>query len=88
MIKKITLIPSRIGCPSIPGAMMGVLKSMSGVHGVDIHYDERSLDVTLDDEKISAEDIIKKVGEEMGLALKVKTEGAKEGENHANTCPL
>lgn len=88
MNKTITLNPSRIGCPSIPGTMMGMMRSINGVIDVAIHYEERSLDVTYDDEKTSPEAIIKKIGEEMGLALEVRQTGAKQVGSNAETCPM
>ena len=34
MTKTITLHPSRIGCPSIPGTMKGIVSSIAGVADV------------------------------------------------------
>lgn len=80
MIQKVTLHPSRIGCPSLPGTMKGMVMSLEGVLEVVVHYKERSFDITFDDEKISPEVIIKKIGEELGLAMEVGKHGAsKEG---------
>ena len=69
MIKTITFRPSRIGCPSIPGTVKGIVMSMPGVEEAKIHYDERSVDVRFDDAKTSQRDITKKIGQEMGLAF-------------------
>ena len=88
MIQTITLHPSRIGCPSLPGTMKGIISSMPGVQEVKVRYEERSLDITLDNTKTSAEEIVKKIGQELGLAMEVgETHGKKEG-NVANTCPM
>lgn len=88
MIKTITLHPSRIGCPSIPGTMKGIISSFPGVQDVKVRYEERSLDITFDDSKTSEREFIKKIGEELGLAMEVgETSGTKEG-NVADTCPM
>jgi len=88
MIQIITLHPSRIGCPSLPGTMKGIVSSMPGVQEVKVRYEERSLDIKLDATKISAEEIIKKIGQELGLAMEVgETHGVKKG-SVANTCPM
>jgi len=88
MKKTITLHPSRIGCPSLPGTMKGIVMSISGVQEVKVRYEERSLDVTYEDSKVSPEQIVKKIGEELGLAMEVgETHGSKEG-NVANTSPM
>lgn len=88
MTKTITLHPSRIGCPSLPGTMKGIVSAMPGVQDVKVRYEERSLDVTLDDTKISAEEIVSKIGQELGLAMEVAEHGSKKEENVANTCPM
>ncbi|TSC71640.1 MAG: hypothetical protein G01um101448_1122 [Parcubacteria group bacterium Gr01-1014_48] len=88
MIKTVTLHPSRIGCPSLPGTMKGIVSSLHGVQDVKVRYEERSLDITFDDSKSSPEEFIKKIGEELGLAMEVgETRGVKEG-NVADTCPM
>ncbi|MDP2664540.1 MAG: cation transporter [bacterium] len=89
MIKTITLHPSRIGCPSIPGTMKGIVMSIPGVEDVKVRYEERSLDVTFDEAKTSENEIIKKIGQEMGLAMEVgETHGAKKQGNVSGTCPM
>ena len=88
MIKKTTLHPSRIGCPSIPGTMKGMVMSIPGVKDVKVRYDDRSLDVTFDDVETSAQEITKKIGQEMGLAMEVAEHGASKGGNVAETCPM
>ena len=89
MVKTITLHPSRIGCPSIPGTMKGIIVSIPGVRDADVRYDDRSLDVTFDDAKTSADEIIKAIGREMGLAMEVaESHGAKKDGNVADTCPM
>ncbi|GEM_PF-1323922 len=92
MIKTITFRPSRIGCPSIPGTIKGIIASMPGVETVKIHYEERSAEVTFDDTKTNETAISKKIGEEMGLAFEAvpAEEMRKENieENVADTCPM
>lgn len=89
MIKIVTLHPSRIGCPSIPGTMKGMVHSIDGVTEVKVRYEDRSLDITFDDAKTSPEEIIKKIGQEMGLLLEVAdTHGASKEGNVAETCPM
>lgn len=88
MIKTITLHPSRIGCPSLPGTMKGIISSMPGVKDVKVRYEERSLDITLDEEKISGEEITKKIGQELGLAMEIGEVNAKKEGSVANTCPM
>ncbi|MDO8408004.1 MAG: heavy-metal-associated domain-containing protein [bacterium] len=88
MIDTVTLHPSRIGCPSIPGTMKGIITSLPGVHDVTVRYDDRSVDITFDTAQMSPERIIAAVGKEMGLALEVGApQAAKEG-NVAETCPM
>lgn len=87
-MKTVTFHPSRIGCPSIPGTMKGVVNSIEGVESAEVHYEERSLDVTFDEKKTSTEEIIKSVGKEMGLALEEVEPGSRKKENVANTCPM
>lgn len=87
MIKTVVLNPSRIGCPSIPGTMKGVVMSIKGVKEVKVKYEERSLEVTFDDAETSEEEVTKKIGEEMGLAMKFG-DGDKDGASAANTCPM
>lgn len=60
--------------------------SVGGVVDVKVNYEQRSLEVTFDDAKTSEGEIIKKVGQEMGLALKsgeVKLDIAT-----SETCPM
>lgn len=88
MVKTVTLHPSRIGCPSIPGTMKGMVISIKGVKGVKVRYEERSLDVTFDDAEISVAEIIKKVGDEMGLRLEEGEFAASKKGDVAETCPM
>ena len=88
MTQSITLHPSRIGCPSIPGTMKGIVSSLPGVENVNVRYEDRSLDVAFDDSKITAETIIKKIGEEMGLAMEVAALGSKKEGAPGETCPM
>lgn len=88
MIKTITLRPSRIGCPSIPGTMKGIIMSVNGVQDVVVHYEDRSVDVILDDSNTTIEHIIKTVGNEMGLALEVAKPGPATSGDVAETCPM
>ncbi len=87
MIKKITLHPSRIGCPSLPGTMKGIITSITGVKDVDVRYEDRSLDITFDDEQTSVGEIIKKIGQELGLMMEEGEFMAKKG-GVAETCPM
>ncbi len=89
MIQHVTLHPSRIGCPSIPGTMKGIVMSIPGVQDVRVRYDDRSLDIVLDDEKVSVDTIIKRIGQEMGLAMEQADKpGSKKDGNGADTCPM
>ena len=92
MIKNVTLVPSRIGCPSLPGTMKGMIMSMPGVQDVVVHYEERSLDITYDDEKVKPEDIIKKIGSELGLSMEIgdttQSGDSKNKPSAADTCPM
>lgn len=88
MIKKITLHPSRIGCPSIPGTMKGIIMSISGVLEVVVRYEDRSLDVAFDDEKTSSSAIINKIGQEMGLMMEEGEFRDKKGGDISETCPM
>ncbi len=88
MVKTITLHPSRIGCPSIPGTMKGIIMSVKGVADVVVRYEDRSVDVTFDDENVTIEQIIKAVGNEMGLALEPASHGSSKDGNVAQTCPM
>lgn len=88
MIKTITLHPSRIGCPSLPGTMKGIVVSLTGVRDVRVRYEERSLDVTFDDTQITPEAIIKTIGRELGLTMEVGDHGAAKDGNVAQTCPM
>lgn len=62
--------------------------SIKGVKDAKVRYEDRSLDVTFDDAETSAGAIIKKIGEEMGLALEEGEPGAKADGNVAATCPM
>ena len=88
MIKKVTFHPSRIGCPSIPAQMKGIIRSLPGVAEVNVRYDDRSLDVTFDEGKLTERDIIQEVGETSGLALWVGVPGGKIEGDVSETCPM
>lgn len=88
MIKTKTFYPSRIGCPSIPGTVMGIISSLSGVEDVKVRYEERAVEVTFDDEKISPDVISKKIGEEMGLAFEARDAAPSGGPSASETCPM
>ena len=62
--------------------------SIPGVINVVVRYEERSLDITFDDGKTSPEILIKKIGDEMGLAMEVAKPGAKKEGSAAETCPM
>ena len=87
-MKHITLHPSRIGCPSIPGTMKGIIMSIKGVQEVAVRYEDRSVDVAFDDTQTSMEQIIKTVGNEMGLALEPAEHGSTKNGDVAESCPM
>ncbi len=82
-----TFYPSRIGCPSIPGTVKGIISSLPGVEGVKVRYEERAVEVTFDDAKTSPEVISGKIGEEMGLAFEAR-DTPPSGGSAAETCPM
>ena len=88
MIKTSTLHPSRIGCPSIPATMKGIIMSVKGVKEVKVRYEDRSLDVIFDDTKTSTEEIVKEIGKEIGLAMEVGEPHASKEGNVSETCPM
>ncbi|OHA04249.1 MAG: hypothetical protein A3J58_01405 [Candidatus Sungbacteria bacterium RIFCSPHIGHO2_02_FULL_52_23] len=88
MIKTVTFHPSRIGCPSIPGTMKGIVMSLPGVSDVKVRYEERSIDVTFDDAKISVREIQEEIGREMGLAMEPGEPGGKKEGGAAESCPM
>lgn len=88
-LRTVTLHPSRIACPSIPGTMKGMILSLPGVHEVKVHYDDRSLDITFNEAETSGEEIIKAIGKEMGLALHTEAANAAKDRLHiVETCPM
>lgn len=88
MKKTITLHPSRIGCPSIPGTMKGMVMSIPGVEQAKVRYEDRALDITFDDEKTSTDVMIEKIGKEMGLAMEVGESGGSKDGAATETCPM
>lgn len=90
MTKTVIFEPSRIGCPSIPGTMKGIIMSLQGVKKVTVHYDERSLEVTFDESEVLQEEIARAIGKETGIAIEVRSESRnqKNGASAANTCPM
>ena len=88
MTKTVTLHPSRIGCPSIPGTMKGIVLSIPGVGAVNVRYEDRSIDVTFDDAKTSVDAIIGAIGKEMGLAMEIGEDGGKKEGGAGETCPM
>lgn len=88
MKKTITLHPSRIGCPSIPGTMKGIVSSLDGVSDVQVRYEERSLDVTFDEDVTTPDTIVSVIGSELGLAMEVAAAGAKKEEDVSTSCPM
>lgn len=87
MLQTITLHPSRIGCPSIPGTMKGIVSSIEGVREVNVRYADRSLDVTFDSALVTPEDVIKKIGSELGLALVIGEAGGTYTRSPSESCP-
>lgn len=93
MLRIVTLNPSRLGCPSIPGTMKGVIVSLKGVKEAKVHYDAGTFEVTFDDTETSEEEIIKRVGQEMGVAVKPQsaesqTPNAGGESDDSKTCPM
>lgn len=88
MITTIRFRPSRIGCPSIPATMKGMIVSIKGVEEVKVYYEDRSVDVTFDDAVTNEKEIIAVVGKEMGLALEVVAAGDKREGGIDETCPM
>jgi len=88
MEKTVTFHPSRIGCPSIPGTMKGIVMSLPGVADVKVRYEDRSIDVTFDDAKISVREIQETIGREMGLAMEAGEDGGKKEGGAGETCPM
>lgn len=84
----ITLHPSRIGCPSLPGTMKGLVHSIKGVDEVKVRYEDRSLDITFDDAQTSPQEIISKIGQELGLAMEIGEPNASKEGGAAETCPM
>ncbi len=88
MEKHVTLNPSRIGCPSIPGTMKGILLSIKGVKKVTVYYDSRALDIIYEDSEVSPQVIINTIGQEMGLALEVADAKNLTPQDVSQTCPM
>ncbi len=89
MIKTLHFRPSRIGCPSIPGTVRGIIVSLPGVEDAKIHYEERSVEVTFDDSRVSAAEISGKIGQEIGLAFIASgEENPAPSESPAESCPM
>lgn len=87
MIKTVAFYPSRIGCPSIPGTIKGILMSKSGVQNVKVFYEQRSLEVTFDTEKTNEDVLTKAIGQETGLSFQSGAPHAP-GTTAAETCPM
>ena len=62
--------------------------SIKGVKDIKVRYEDRSLDVTFDDAETSTEEIIKKVGDEMGLKLEEGEFAASKEGGVSETCPM
>lgn len=62
--------------------------SLPGVIAVRVRYEDRSVDVTFNDEMIAVEKIKEVVGREMGLAMEEGEVGGKKEEGAAETCPM
>lgn len=88
MKKTVTFHPSRIGCPSIPGTMKGIIMSLPGVEDVKVRYEDRSVDVSFDDGKISTDEIAAAIGKEMGLAVVPGETGGRQEGGAAISCPM
>lgn len=70
-METVTLVPLRKNCPSLPGTMAGIVMSIGGVEHVEVIYDTRSLVISYDPEKVTPETLIKKIGEETGLGMRI-----------------
>lgn len=68
--------------------MKGIIMSVNGVQDVVVHYENRSVDVTFNDQEATIEGIIKAVGDEMGLALELAKPGSSASIDVAETCPM
>ena len=88
MVQTITLHPSRIGCPSLPGTMKGIVMSLPGVSAVDVRYTERALDVTFDPALTTPETIVKTISDELGLAIEVGEDRSSRDGSVEETCPM
>jgi len=65
------------------------VSSIPGVQEVKVRYEERSLDITFDEEQTSEQEIAKKIGQELGLAMEIaESHGAKKEGNVSETCPM
>ena len=78
MKQKVTINPSRVGCPSLPGTMKGIVMGIDGVEEVDVRYEDRSFDVVFDDSKTDPDTIVKVIGEELGLAMEAGVQQSEE----------
>ena len=89
MTKTVTFRPSRIGCPSIPGTIKGIILSIKGTSDVTIHYETQMIDVTFDDTQTNELAIVQAIGKEMGLAFAV-IDHKKDTPplNPSDTCPM
>ena len=62
--------------------------SLPGVADVKVRYEDRSIDVTFDDAKISVREIQETIGREMGLAMEAGEDGGKKEGGAGETCPM
>ena len=53
-----------------------------------VRYEDRSIDITFDDEKVSEDAIKSAIGREMGLAMETGEDGGKKDGGAAETCPM
>ena len=68
--------------------MKGIIISVKGVQDATVRYEDRSVDVAFDDTQTSVEQIIKAVGDEMGLALESAKHGSAKKGDIAESCPM
>jgi copper chaperone CopZ len=68
--------------------MKGVAMSLDGVREVIVHYDKRELEVTFDENKITAEVIIGEIGRELGLMMRVRGKDEDAALKPEETCPM
>lgn len=85
-MQTITLFPLRSNCPSLSGSLIGIIRSLDGVHAVRAHYDTRALEIAFDEAVLSLEDIIAAIGRETGRAFSAQPPASDEQHTTDKTC--